>query len=153
MGARPHPERSYEDGQPCPAPSGPSPSWSATSLVLADASHITPNARNWDSSGVSLTAGTDIAVKLTAPGTPNTAATGAPTITGTAQVGETLTAVTTGIADADGLTSPYARLITIVRRLSGTWCVAARAVSRSPRYGGRASDERLDKRLDIPRAF
>ena len=40
-------------------------------------------------------------------GTPtNTAATGAPTITGTAQVGETLTAVTTGITDADGLTSP-----------------------------------------------
>ena len=36
----------------------------------------------------------------------NTAATGAPTITGTAEVGETLTAVTTGIADADGLTSP-----------------------------------------------
>ena len=30
----------------------------------------------------------------------------APTITGTAQVGETLTAVTTGIADANGLTSP-----------------------------------------------
>ena len=36
----------------------------------------------------------------------NTAAMGAPTITGTAQVGETLTAVTTGITDADGLTSP-----------------------------------------------
>ena len=36
-----------------------------------------------------------------AAGTP----TGAPTITGTAQVGETLTAVTTSIADADGLTS------------------------------------------------
>ena len=36
----------------------------------------------------------------------NTAPTGAPTITGTAQVGETLTAVTTGIMDADGLTSP-----------------------------------------------
>ena len=35
----------------------------------------------------------------------NTAPTGAPTITGTAEVGETLTAVTTGIADADGLTS------------------------------------------------
>ena len=33
-------------------------------------------------------------------------ATGAPTITGTAQVGQTLTASTTGIADADGLTSP-----------------------------------------------
>ena len=37
---------------------------------------------------------------------PNTAATGAPTITGTAQVGETLTASTTGIADANGLTTP-----------------------------------------------
>ena len=37
----------------------------------------------------------------------NTAATGAPTITGTAEVGETLTAVTTGIADADGLTSVH----------------------------------------------
>ena len=33
-------------------------------------------------------------------------ATGAPTITGTAQVGQTLTAVTPGIMDADGLTSP-----------------------------------------------
>ena len=36
----------------------------------------------------------------------NTAPTGAPTITGTAQVGQTLTAATTGITDADGLTSP-----------------------------------------------
>ena len=33
----------------------------------------------------------------------NTAATGAPTISGTAQVGQTLTAVTTGIRDTDGL--------------------------------------------------
>ena len=36
---------------------------------------------------------------------PNTPATGAPTISGTAQVGETLTADTSGIADADGLTN------------------------------------------------
>ena len=36
---------------------------------------------------------------------PNTPATGAPTITGTAQVGQTLTAVTTAIMDDDGLTS------------------------------------------------
>ena len=36
---------------------------------------------------------------------PNTLATGAPTITGTAQVGQTLTAGTTAIMDADGLTS------------------------------------------------
>ena len=34
---------------------------------------------------------------------PNTPATGAPTISGTAQVGETLTADTSGISDADGL--------------------------------------------------
>ncbi len=37
--------------------------------------------------------------------TGNTPATGAPTITGTARVGETLMAVTTGIRDADGLSS------------------------------------------------
>ena len=36
----------------------------------------------------------------------NDPATGAPTISGTAQVGQTLTAATTGIADVDGLTSP-----------------------------------------------
>ena len=42
----------------------------------------------------------------TLAGVPNTAATGAPTITGTAQVGQTLTASTTGIMDANGLTSP-----------------------------------------------
>ena len=36
---------------------------------------------------------------------PNSPATGAPTISGTAQVGETLTADTTGIGDADGLTN------------------------------------------------
>ena len=39
---------------------------------------------------------------LAVPG-PNTPATGAPTITGAAQVGETLTADTTGISDYDGL--------------------------------------------------
>ena len=41
---------------------------------------------------------------LTRPA-PNTPATGDPTITGTAQVGETLTAVTSAISDAEGLTS------------------------------------------------
>ena len=41
---------------------------------------------------------------LVVPG-PNTPATGAPTITGTAQVGETLAADTTGIADDNGLDS------------------------------------------------
>ena len=78
----------------------------STSLVLADATTTNNLDRIWASSGVSLTVGTAIDVKLTAATTTtNTPATGAPTITGTAQVGQTLTASTTGIADADGLTS------------------------------------------------
>ena len=44
-------------------------------------------------------------VELVTPGPSNSAATGTPTITGTAQVSETLTAATTDIADADGLTN------------------------------------------------
>ena len=47
---------------------------------------------------------TSHAVLGTALTTSNSPATGAPTISGTAQVGETLTADTTGIADEDGLT-------------------------------------------------
>ena len=43
-------------------------------------------------------------VVMAAP-TPNSPATGAPTISGTVQVGETLTADTSGIADADGLSN------------------------------------------------
>ena len=44
------------------------------------------------------------ALELVVPGPPqNSAATGAPTIGGTAQVGETLTANTTGVSDSDGL--------------------------------------------------
>ena len=42
---------------------------------------------------------------VTAAPTPNNPSTGAPTISGTVQVGETLTADTSGIADTDGLTS------------------------------------------------
>ena len=42
---------------------------------------------------------------VSAAPTPNSPATGSPTISGTAQVGETLTANTSGIADADGLSN------------------------------------------------
>ena len=45
------------------------------------------------------------AATATVDAAPNSPATGAPTITGTAQVGETLTADTSGIADSDGLTN------------------------------------------------
>ena len=52
----------------------------------------------------------EVEVTVSGPGSQpssqeNSAATGAPTISGTAQVGKTLTASTSGIADADGLTS------------------------------------------------
>ena len=46
------------------------------------------------------------AVSATPVAKPNNPATGAPAITGTAQVGQTLTAATSGIMDADGLTTP-----------------------------------------------
>ena len=66
-------------------------------------------------------------------GPANTPATGAPTITGTARVDETLTAVTTGIMDdADGLTSP-----TYTRRRQGHLCLAPRYYHRR-RHGDRA---------------
>ena len=42
---------------------------------------------------------------LRADGEANTPATGAPTITGTARIGDTLAALTSGIADEDGLTN------------------------------------------------
>ena len=56
----------------------------------------------WNDPGLDLSEGDEVAVRLTAPddGTP---ATGVPTITGTAHVGETLTADVSGINDADGL--------------------------------------------------
>ena len=50
-------------------------------------------------------AATDAVEPETKEAQANTQATGAPTIGGTAQVGETLTADTSGIADADGLTN------------------------------------------------
>ena len=50
-----------------------------------------------------LTAPFGKGVSLVQASAENSPATGAPTISGTAQVGETLTAVITGIADADGL--------------------------------------------------
>ena len=54
----------------------------------------------WDVGTVSLSVGDKVEVGLR---TDNNPATGAPSIGGTAQVGETLTAVTSGIEDVDGL--------------------------------------------------
>ena len=58
-------------------------------------------------SGVSLAVGGSLTMTVgtSPPIAGNSPATGAPTISGAAQVGETLTADTSGIADADGLTN------------------------------------------------
>ena len=72
--------------------SGRTSGWS-----IANTSHLLDN--GW----AETTDGESIRIAINGPANP---ARGAPTITGTAQVGETLTAVTSGISDADGLTSP-----------------------------------------------
>ena len=56
---------------------------------------------DWDNEETLTSAATDTVIV-----SPNSPATGLPTISGTAQAGETLTADTSGIDDADGLTSP-----------------------------------------------
>ena len=61
------------------------------------------NHRYWNNSGLSWSAGEAVALKLTEA--VNAPATGKPEISGTIEVGETLTADTSRIADADGLTS------------------------------------------------
>ena len=83
-----------------------------TQLASDDAyfeSYSYSNVYQWRSVGLSWNDGETVEFRLlrtAGDGTAaNSAATGAPVISGTAQVGETLTAVTTGIADADGLES------------------------------------------------
>ena len=58
----------------------------------------------WNDPGLDLPEGEEVAVSLGAPDD-NTPATGAPTIRGTAQVDETLTADVSGLSDADGMTN------------------------------------------------
>ena len=69
--------------------------------ATADVGTVSVKVTASDGTGGSVSDDFDITVSAAA----NTLATGAPTITGTAQVGQTLTAGTTGIMDADGLTS------------------------------------------------
>ena len=56
----------------------------------------------WNDPGLDLSEGEEVAVRVIEPAE-NTPATGVPTISGTVQVGETLTADVSGIDDADGL--------------------------------------------------
>ena len=73
-----------------------------TEFAFEDADTKTDALRTWNNSGVSWSVGDTIAVKLL-ESIANNEPTGLPTITGTAQVGQTLTANTSGIGDADGL--------------------------------------------------
>ena len=74
----------------------------ASGWSIGDNAHrkTSPTSGSW----TARTASIRIAIRYSPP--PNTPATGAPTITGTAEIGQTLTADTSGIADANGLTSP-----------------------------------------------
>ena len=73
-------------------------------LVEADeGKSIKVQVRFTDNAGHDETLTSTATAAVTPAPTPNNPATGAPAITGTAQVGETLTANTSGISDADGL--------------------------------------------------
>ena len=85
---------------------------SQADLAAGHLKYIPPanaHGRNYASFTFKVSDGTDESATYTVTMsiTPmNDPATGAPTISGTAQMGQTLTAVTTGIVDVDGLTSP-----------------------------------------------
>ena len=85
---------------------------SPADLAAGHLKYIPPanaHGRNYASFTFKVSDGTDESATYTVTMsiTPmNDPATGAPTISGTAQIGQTLTAVTTGIVDVDGLTSP-----------------------------------------------
>ena len=74
----------------------------ATGWSIADAFDSATSPTVW----TSITTALRITIKGTLNPATNNAPTGEPTISGTARVGRTLTASTTGITDADGLTSP-----------------------------------------------
>ncbi len=78
-----------------------------TELAFSSASALSNNLYQFGVTGGPLfSAGNQVTVRLSTP-TPNTPATGAPAITGTPQVGQTLTAGQGTIADADGLPATF----------------------------------------------
>ena len=64
------------------------------------------DSRHWKNSASGTWQTSDSALRVAVNSTPNNAATGAPTISGAAQVGQTMAASTSDIADDDGLTRP-----------------------------------------------
>ena len=74
-----------------------------TAFSFSNATFASGDLFAWGDSGLSWSVSDTVEVRLVEQS--GTAATGKPTISGTARVGQTLTADTSGIADADGLTS------------------------------------------------
>ena len=87
----------------------------------------------------------------------NSPATGAPTISGTAQVGETLTADTTGISDADGLDNAdfdyqwLAGDTAISGAISSTYTLVAADEGRAIRVRGQLHRRRGQRRVRYQR--
>ena len=75
-----------------------------TSRDFSDGAHQTKGVF-WTTRDIDWSATSTIEMALSAPPSPNNEATGRPTISGTAQVGQTLTASTTNIEDDDGVPS------------------------------------------------
>ena len=101
----------------------------STSLVLADATTSTARLRTWDNSGVSLTAGTDIAVKLTAPVT-NTAPTSVEQLVDADEDTDyTFTADDFGFADTDaGDSLVSVKIVTLPASGTGTLTLSGTAI-------------------------
>ena len=78
------------------------------------------------------TATDEVGFAVQQQGASNTPATGQPTISGTAQVGEVLTAGTTGIADADGLSGATFAYQWLADDVSGATDGGSRCGSPSP---------------------
>ena len=75
---------------------------------------------------------------------PNSPATGVPSISGTAQVGETLTALTNGITDEDGLTNPT---------YSYQWLAANLEIAGATNSTYTLSDEDVGKAIKVKVSF
>ena len=75
-------------------------------FALSNTSRFGPNHHRWNDAGLDWSELLERTLYLSQPA--NNAATGMPTIEGTATVGQTLTASTTGITDTDGLPSIFA---------------------------------------------
>ena len=102
-----------------------------TAFLFDDATFVSGDQFQWVSARLNWSTGDTVELRLVERS--GTAATGKPTISGTARVGQTLTADTSGIADADGLaTVSYSYQWIRVQNLVGTEISGATASTYTP---------------------